>query len=73
MLASQGKSVARSVKTISVTKTTYSRWLSEHGGMKKDQVKQLKQLDVENFRLRRTVSDLTLDEQILTEAAKENF
>jgi len=39
--------------------------------MKSDQVKRLKEL--ENTRLRRTVSDLTLDKLILTEATRGNF
>ena len=44
-----------------------------HGGLKGDQVKRLKELETENSRLRRAVSDLTLDKLILTEAAKGNF
>jgi hypothetical protein len=61
------------VKTIAVTETTYFRWRAEYGGMKSDQVKRLKELEVENARLRRVVSDLTLDKLILTEAARGNF
>jgi hypothetical protein len=38
-----------------------------------DQVKRLKELETENSRLRRAVSDLTLDKLILAEAAMENF
>ena len=41
--------------------------------MKADQLKRLKALEKENERLRRAVSDLTLDKLILTEAAKGNF
>ena len=41
--------------------------------MKTDQLKRLKELEKENARLRRAVSDLTLDRQILAEAAKGNF
>ena len=41
--------------------------------MKTDQLKRLKELEKENERLRRAVSDLTLDQQILSEAAKGNF
>jgi hypothetical protein len=61
------------VKTIAVTETTYFRWRAEYGGMKSDQVKRLKELEVENTRLRRAISDLTLDKLILTEAARGNF
>jgi cell division protein FtsB len=46
---------------------------SEYGGLNGDQVKRLKELEAENTRLRRAVSDLTLDKMILAEAAKGNF
>jgi putative transposase len=73
VLTGQGKSIAEAVKTIAVTETTYFRWRAEYGGMKNDQVKRLKALELENTRLRRAVSDLTLDKLILTEAARGNF
>ena len=73
VLTGQGKSIAEAVKTIAVTETTYFRWRAEYGGMKNDQVKRLKELEVENARLRRAVSDLTLDKLVLTEAARGNF
>jgi transposase len=73
VLTGQGKSIAEAVRTIAVTETTYFRWRAEYGGMKSDQVKRLKELELENTRLRRAVSDLTLDKLILTEAARGNF
>ncbi len=73
VLTAQGKSIAEAVKTIAVTETTYFRWRAEYGGLKSDQVKRLKDLELENARLRRVVSDLTLDKLILTEAARGNF
>jgi putative transposase len=73
VLTSQGQSIAEAVRTIAVTETTYFRWRAEYGGMKSDQVKRFKELEVENARLRRAVSDLTLDKLILTEAARGNF
>jgi len=41
--------------------------------MNREQLKRLKELEKENQRLRRAVSDLTLDKMILTEAARGNF
>ena len=73
VLTAQGRSIAEAVKTIAVTETTYFRWRAEYGGMKNVQVKRLKALELENARLRRAVSDLTLDKLILTEAARGNF
>ncbi len=48
------------------------RWRSEYGGLRLDRVKRLKQLEQENGRLRKAVADLTLDKQILAEAARGN-
>ncbi|KGM47242.1 transposase [Pseudooceanicola atlanticus] len=62
-----------SVRQIGVTQQTYYRWRKEYGGMSRDQLKRLKQLETENARLRRAVSDLTLDKMILTEAARGNY
>ena len=73
VLTAQGQSIAEAVRTIAVTETTYIRWRAEYGGLKTDQVKRLKELEKENARLRRAVSDLTLDKLILTEAARGNF
>jgi hypothetical protein len=56
-----------------VTEVTYYRWRQEFGGLKSDRARRLKDLETENARLRRAVSDLTLDKLILTEAAKGNF
>ena len=73
VLLSQGKSVADAVRSIGTTEVTYYRWRKEFGGLKVDQVKRMKELEAENARLRRAVSDLTLDKMILAEAAKGNF
>ncbi len=73
VLMAQGRPVADAVRSIGVTEVTYYRWRNEYGGLKGDQVKRLKELETENGRLRRAVSDLTLDKLILVEAAKGNF
>ena len=70
VLVGQGKLMGEAVKTIGVTETTYHRWRREYGGLKLDQVKRLKELEGENSRLRRAVSDLTLDKMILNEALR---
>jgi len=73
VLTSQGQSVAEAVRSIGVTEVTYYRWRQEYGGLKSDQVKRLKDLEAENARLRRAVSDLTLEKLILKEAASGNW
>jgi len=56
-----------------VSEVTYYRWRQEYGGLKTEQVKRLKELETENTRLCRAISDLTLDKLILQEAARGNF
>jgi putative transposase len=73
VLMAQGRPVSDAVRAIGVTEVTYYRWRNEYGGLRGDQVKRLKELETENSRLRRAVSDLTLDKLILAEAAKGNF
>ncbi len=73
VLTAQGQSVADAIRSIGVTEVTYYRWRQEFGGLKSDQVKRLKDLETENARLRRAVSDLTLDKLILQEAARGNY
>ena len=69
---SQGYTVAEASLEIGVTQQTFYRWRAEYGGLRIDQARRLKQLEAENTRLKRTVADLTLDNQILKEAAEGN-
>ena len=73
VLQGQGMSAADAIRQIGVTEVTYYRWRREYGGMNRKQLKRLKELEKENQRLRKAVSDLTLDKMILAEAAKGNF
>ena len=61
VLQGQGRPIADAVRQIGVTVQTYYRWRKEYGGMNRDQLKRLKELENENQLLRRAVSDLTLD------------
>src|SRR5271167_484284 len=61
VLTSQGQGVAEAIRSIGISEVTYYRWRQEFGGLKNDQVKRLKELEAENTRLRRAISDLTLD------------
>jgi len=70
ILISQGKTVAETIRVLGISDVTYYRWRKEYGGMTTTQVKRLKVLEKENLRLRRAISDLTLDKLILQEAAR---
>lgn len=73
VLQGQGMTIADAVRQIGTTEQTYYRWRKQYGGMSREQLKRLKELEQENQRLRRAVSDLTLDKLILAEAARGNF
>jgi transposase-like protein len=73
VLQGQGMSNADAVRQIGVTQQTYYRWRRQNGGMSRNHLKRLKELEKENQRLRKAVSDLTLDKMILTEAARRNL
>src|ERR671911_384550 len=71
VLIAQGTPVADAIRSIGVTEVTYYRWRQEYGGLRLDQVKRMKDLEIENQRLRKAIADLTLDKLILQEAARE--
>ena len=73
VLVGQGMARIDAIREIGVVEQTYYRWRKLYGGMGRDQVNELKRLQKENERLRRAVSDLTLDKLILAEAARGNF
>ena len=70
IVLAQGGTVLDACRRIGVTEQSYYRWRKEYGGLKMDQARRMKELEKENARLRRAVSDLTLDKLILQEAAR---
>ena len=70
VLMGQGMPRIDAIRQIGVTEQTYYRWKRKYGGLGMEQLKELTRLQKENTRLRRAVSDLTLDKLILSEAAK---
>jgi transposase-like protein len=70
---SQGEKVPAVCRKLGVTEQTYYRWRKEYGGLKVEQAKRLRELEKENARLRKAVTDLTLDNQILKEVSSGNF
>jgi len=71
VLLAQGQTASLAVRGLGITEQTYYRWRKEYGGLKVDQARRLKELEKENGRLRKAVSNLTLDKLILEEASKE--
>jgi putative transposase len=73
VLVGQGRTIPEITRQWGVTDKTYYRWRKEYGGMKIDHAKRLKDLEQENARLRRALSDTIIDNQILREVSKGNF
>jgi len=73
VLVGQGMARIDAIREISIGEQTYYRWRKQYGGMGTDQLKELRRLQKENERLRKAVSELTLDKLILAEAARGNF
>ena len=67
VVISQGQNMVDAIRQIGVSEVTYHRWRREFGGLNTEQVKRLKELELENTRLRKAISDLTLDKLILRE------
>ena len=70
---SQGATTGQAVRSIGLTEQTYYRWRKEYGGLQVGQAKRMKDMEKENARLRKAVSDLMLDKQILEEVIKGKF
>ena len=73
VLIGRGSTAIEACRQIGISEQTLYRWRKEYGGLKVDQARRMKDLEKENQRLRRAISDLTLDKLILQEAAKGNF
>ena len=73
VVLARGRTVAEASRQIGVTEQTFYRWRNEYGGLRINQVRRFKQLELQNTRLKRAVADLTLDNQILREAAEGNL
>jgi putative transposase len=72
-LLGEGRDLAEVCRLLEVSEATYHRWRNQYGGMKADDVKRLKELEVENSRLKRIVADKELENLALREIAKGNW
>jgi putative transposase len=72
VLQSKGETVEQICRKLGVSDVTYYRWRKEYAGMQVEQARRLKDLEQENARLKKLVADLSLDNSILKEVAREN-
>jgi putative transposase len=71
--AELGIPVAELICQVGVSEQTFYRWKKKYTGLEVDQVRQLKQLQEENSRLKRLVADLTLDKAMLQDVLSKKF
>lgn len=69
-MQSEGQSIGAVCQALEISEQTFHRWRNQYGGMKAEEAKRLKELELQNTRLKRAVADLTLDKQILEEAMR---
>ncbi len=70
---SKGHTTGQICRKLGITEQTYYRWRKQYGGTKVEQARRFKDLEAENARLKKLVADLSLDKEILKEAASKNF
>ena len=68
-----GKDVAAVLQVLEVSEATYLRWRNQYGGMKSEEAKRLKELEIENKQLKELVAELTLDNRMLKYVAEKNW
>jgi len=69
----QGLTVGQVCQKLGVSEPTLHRWRNQYGGLKQDEARRLKELEVENARLKRLVAELALDKQMLQEVVQKKF
>ena len=73
VMISQGQTVPMACRDSAITEQTYYRWRKQYGGMQASQAKELKNLQLENSRLKKAVAELTLEKLVLKEAISGNY
>lgn len=72
-LLNVGKSIAQVCQALEVSEATFHRWRHQYGGMKCDEARRLKELEVENARLKKLLAEAELDKAMLKDLAEGNF
>jgi len=72
-IAAVGVPVAELIRKAGISEQTYYRWKKQYAGLEGDQVRELKQLQEENARLKGLVADLTLDKTMLQDVLSKKF
>lgn len=71
--AELGMAVSDLTRQVGISEQTFYRWKKQYAGMQSDQVRELKQLQEENARLKKLVAELSLDKAILKDVVSKKF
>ena len=72
-ILSAGKALAEVYQKLEITESTWQRWKKQYGGMKSDEAKRLRELEIENQKLKEMLAESELDKRILKEALEGNY
>ena len=72
-LLNEGKDLTEVIRHLEVSEATWNRWRNQYGGMKATEAKRLRELEMENARLKKLVANQALDIDMLKELAAGNF
>jgi hypothetical protein len=72
-LLNEGKDLAEVLRTLEVSESSWNRWRNQYGGMKANEAKRLRELELENARLKKLLAEAELDKSMLKELAEGNF
>jgi putative transposase len=72
-LLNEGKDLADVLRALEISESSWNRWRAQYGGMKANEARRLKELEVENGRLKRLLAEAELDKAMLKELAEGNF
>ena len=72
-LLNEGRDLAEVVRHLEVSESSWNRWRAQYGGMKASEAKRLRDLEVENARLKQLLAEAELDKAMLKELAEGNF
>lgn len=72
-ILSAGRPLGEVLQKVEVNESTWMRWRKQYGGMKSAEAKRLKELELENRRLKEMLAEAELDKRILKEALEGNY
>jgi putative transposase len=72
-LLNEGKDLTQVIRHLEVSEATWNRWRNQYGGMKATEAKRLRELEMENGRLKKLLAEAELDKAMLKELAEGNF